>query len=206
MTTADGETLAAFHRRLSVSRLAACGELMGVPFDGDTLWVPFFNRTYLVSPNRMEDTHGNQPTDAVGLVLCRYILQYPSIPVPDGRQITFRELSGAGPLVSSFARNTNKLIASAFGGNMVELIARSIKLNGERHTTRSDYDVSVRFPALHGVPLFLHFNDNDDLFPARTTLLFYQSAERYLDMQGLFMLGTWLAGSLISEKAEATIG
>ena len=200
MTRTTDETFATCRQQLSASRLETCAGSMGTVLDGEALLIPFFNRTWRVTPSAMEDAHGNKPTEAVGLVICRYILQHPPVPVPDGRRITFRELSGAGPLVSSFTRNTNKLIASAFATDVKTLAARSKELSGECHINQNGYDVSVRFPALPGIPLFLQFNATDDLFPAQCNLLFYQSAERYLDMKSLFILGTYLAGSLVSEN------
>ena len=199
MTRATDETFATCRQQLSTSRLETCAESMGATLDGDALLIPFFNRTWRVAPSAMEDAQGNKPTEAVGLVLCKYILQHPSVPPPHGRRITFRELSGAGPLVSSFTRNTNKLIASAFATDMKTLAARSKELNGECHINQNGFDVSVRFPALPGIPLFLQLNTADDLFPAQCNLLFYQSAEQYLDMKSLFILGTYLAGNLVSE-------
>lgn len=205
MTLPFGETLADLRKQISDARLSKCARLMGIAMEGGLLRVPFFNRTYLISADRLEDIHGNPPADAVGLVLCKYILTYPSPPVRKGRHITFRELSGAGPLVSSFTRNTNKLIAGTFASDLKTLASRSLALSGEPQTEAVGYDLSIRFPALPGIPLFLQFNADDDLFPAQCNLFFYQSAERYLDMKGLFILGTFLAGSLVSGKIEETI-
>jgi len=205
MTTAWGEEFADCRKQISDALVSRCARLMGIAVEGEMIRIAFFNRTYLVSPNRMEDIHGKRPTDAVGLVLCRYMLQYPSPPVQDGRLITFRELSGAGPLVSSFTRNTNKLMASTFASDVKTLTTRSQELNGVVQTEEAGYDLSIRFPALPGIPLFLQFNADDDLFPAQCNLLFYQSAERYLDMQGLFVLGTFLAGCLVSGKTKETL-
>ena len=134
MTMTLEETFADCRKQISDARVSRCARLMGIAMDGEMIRIPFFNRTYLISPNLMEDIHGKRPTDAVGQVLCRYILKYPSPPVQDGRLITFRELSGAGPLVSNFARNTNKLIAGTFASDVKALTTRSLELNGEPQT------------------------------------------------------------------------
>jgi hypothetical protein len=199
MVTPRGDEFATCLRQVSRSRLLECAGLMGTAIKEEALIIPFFNRIYRITPEAIEDANGNSPTETVGTVLCRYILQFPFPLPPDGLKTTFRELLGAGPLVSNFTRNTNKLIASTFLNDIDTLIARSIVLNGEVHTDDDSWDVSVRFPALPKVPLFLKFNAADASFSAQSSLLFYQSAERYLDMQSLFALGTWVAGSLISE-------
>lgn len=204
MTTAWREEYDDCRRQISNALMSRCARLMGIPIEGEQIRLLFFNRTYLIAPDRMEDIHGRPPTDAVGLVLCRYMLQYPPLPVQDGGLTTFRELTGAGPLVASFTRNTNKLIASTFASDVKTLATRSLELNGVVQTEEAGYDLSIRFPALPGIPLFLQFNAADDMFPAQCNLLFYQSAERYLDMQSLFVLGTFLAGSLVSGKTDET--
>jgi hypothetical protein len=58
-------------------------------------------------------------------------------------------------------------------------------------------DLFMRFQALPGVPQYLSFNDQDDDFPADSHLLFQRSAENYLNLKSLFVLGTFLVGSLI---------
>lgn len=200
MTTTPEDIFAACLEQVSKARLLKCADSMGVDFNGEALEIHFFDRVYRMTPKAVEDVHGNMPLDAVGRLLCRYVLQYPSSPPPDGRKVTFRELAGAGPLVSSFARNTNKLIASAFATDTEALAARAKKLNGETHLDKSGWDVSARFQALPNVPVFLHFNAADDPFPAQCNLLFFQSAEQYLDMKSIFILGTWLAGNLVSNR------
>jgi len=54
----------------------------------------------------------------------------------------------------------------------------------------------IRFKALPQVWLYLSFNDQDEDFPAQCNLLFDRSAEQYLSMKSLFVLGTALAGTL----------
>jgi hypothetical protein len=60
----------------------------------------------------------------------------------------------------------------------------------------------VIFQALPGVPQYLSFNDRDDDFPAQSNLFFQQSAERYLNLKSLFVLGTYLAGHLIKSPEK----
>jgi len=175
---------------------------MSIALEGHGFQIPFFDQTYRVTPNRITDPQGQAPTEAVALVLARYILQYPSAGIPPGPQVTFRELSGAGPLVSSFAGNTNKLIAGAFSTEWTTLKNRCRQMGGRPQSHPTGHDLSVCFTALPRVPLYLQFNAADDLFPAQASLLFHASAEQYLDMQCLFILGTYLAGRLVSHGSS----
>lgn len=187
-------------QRLTADRLAQSARRMSIALESHGLQIPFFDLTYRVTPNRITAPQGHLLTEAVALVLGRYILQYPSTGIPQGPQVTFRELSGAGPLVSSFASNTNKLIASTFSRDYIALKARCLQMCGRLQSHATGHDLSVCFAALPQVPLYLQFNAADDLFPAQATLLFHESAEHYLDMQTLFILGTYLAGRLVSQR------
>lgn len=189
--------------QLTDQRLAQCAQALELDVDGTQMWLPFFNRRFAIEPDNIVDALGHKPTDAVGLVLCYYLLSHPLAPVPDGQQVTFRELTGAGPLVSSFTTNTNKTIASTFATDIADLTKRTIELGGQPETDPSGYDLNIRFEALPNLPIWLQFNAADDLFTSQSALIFNQSAEHYLDMQGLFIVGTYLTGQLVTMKSAA---
>lgn len=176
---------------------ATAGRLGGKPFDG-AIELPFFGQPHRVSRDSCLDPEGRPATAAVAMVLCRYLLRLPSSPVPAGQRITFRELSGAGPLVSRFADNTLKIITTTFGHRIRDLNAAAKKLGGRPEGDGSGFDLFLRFEALPNVPVYLQFNGADDLFPAQAGVLFQRSAETCLDLQSLFVLGTYLTGRLIT--------
>jgi hypothetical protein len=163
----------------------------------DSIVIPFFGSDHLISPQGVIDHNGEAPTPAVGKVLLNYVLQNTGVPPMDSEKISFRDFKGAGPLVVSFANNTNHLIASTFAGRLEALEAACRGLGGQPATDGGSSDLFMRFAALPGVPQFLSFNDRDDDFPAQSYLLFQRSAESYLNLKSLFVLGTFLAGSLI---------
>ena len=183
--------------RLAHVDMERCAAVLGVAVYRDGLLVPFYGHTYHVSPRAVEDAHGRPPTDAVGGVLCQYLLRSPAQVLKDGLRVTFRELTGAGPLVASFAGNTNKLIAGAYATRLNDLKTRAHRMGAQPVADGSNFDLYVKFNALPRVPIFFQFNAADDLFPAQATLLFLQSAQACLDMQSLFIMGTYLAGRLI---------
>lgn len=185
--------------RLGEVDLESTAAVLGVAVYGSGLLVPYYGHTYHVSPRAIEDARGRAPTGAVGELLCRYVLRSPARALKDGQRVTFRELKGAGPLVASFTGNTNKLIAGAYAHRLNDLENRARQMGAQPVKDASNFDLYVRFDALPRVPIFLQFNAADDLFPAQSALMFYQSAETYLDMQSLFILGTSLAGRLIQE-------
>ncbi len=60
------------------------------------------------------------------------------------------------------------------------------------HNIEVNYDLSMQFDALPRVPVMLLFNDADDEFPAKSSVLFERRAEKYLDAECLAMVGRLL--------------
>lgn len=162
------------------------------------LALSFFGEIHHVTTAGCFTAEGQAVTEAVGLLLCRYACRFPATLPPEWERITFRELRGSGPLVSRFADNTLKILVTAFGRRIDDLRAGAMLLDGREEKKQSGFDLSLRFDALPHVPVYLHFNAADDLFPAQAALLFQRSAETLLDLRSLFILGTYLTGRLIT--------
>jgi hypothetical protein len=182
---------------LAEINLAERAQALELETRADSIVIPFFGRQHFISKLGVVDLDGNTPTPAVATVLLRYMLQNTVIPPANYEKVSFRDFKDAGPLVVSFANNTNHLIASTFGGRLDAFEAACRGLFGELEVEVVPTDLYMRFQALPGVPQYLSFNDRDDDFPAQSHLLFQRSAEDYLNLKSLFVLGTYLAGSLI---------
>jgi hypothetical protein len=89
-----------------------------------------------------------------------------------------------------------------FSGRLRQLEKACRNLGGESVVASMAADLCMKFEALPEIKLYLSFNDRDEDFPAQSNLLFTRSAEHYLDNQSLFVLGTFLAGSLIGFPTE----
>jgi hypothetical protein len=163
----------------------------------DEILLPFFGRLHYISKHGVLGPDGSAPTPAVGTVLLEYVLRKEAVDPGAIDKISFRDIKGAGPLVNSFTINTNQLIAQTFAGRLPDLEAAGRNIHGEPVTDPMSADLCMRFMALPQVSLYLSFNDHDEDFPAQCNLLFDRSAEQYLAMKSLFVLGTLLAGSLI---------
>jgi hypothetical protein len=175
----------------------ARADLLGIEAEGEALIIPLYNRTYSVSRKGIEGPEGRAVDDAVRVILAKYVLTCPDqLPPLSSEWMTYREFRDAGPLVSYFTTNTNKLIEEHFAGAVYGLERRCTELGGSIEDN-SSYDLSVRFQALPRLPVLLNFNDADDLFPAACSLLYQASAAQFLDMECLAMTGTLLAGKLL---------
>jgi hypothetical protein len=164
---------------------------LNLHIESNKIFLPFFSQVHFISKQGVLGPDGSAPTPAVATVLLEYVLRNESVRPAAAEKISFRDLKGAGPLVTSFTGNTNRLIAQTFAGRLPDLAAACRNIRGE------PAELYMRFNALPEVWLYLTFNDRDDDFPAQCNLLFNRSAEQYLTMKSLFVLGTALAGSLI---------
>lgn len=173
---------------------------LGTTKHDQTYVLDFFNRQIAFNGHDFVDATGCEVFPAVKFVLCNYLLKcsLPNNPVSN-RMVTFREFSNAGPLFSRFSENTGKIISTSFSGQTDKLKLRCQHLGATLIETAS-YDLSAEFMALNKVPIFLNFNDADDLMPANTVFLFHDDAESYLDLECLTIICTYLTGLLIQGR------
>jgi len=184
-------------RELNKIDYLARAAVLGLEPQHNALKVVFYGSPYRVSSRGVTDLSGKDINFAVGAVICKYILFSPKT-VPCGEElISFREFDGAGPLTGYFIENTQKIIESAFSGGMDRLKHACRDMGGISNIHDASYDVSVRFDALPRVPIYLRYNDRDEMFPAQCSILFKQTAEQFLDLESLGILGTFLVGNLI---------
>jgi Domain of unknown function (DUF3786) len=171
--------------------------ILGARLAGEAFVIDFFNRKILVSEQNLVDADGLELTPAIRVLLFKYLLLCPDhLHKTSHKLVTFREFSNAGPLFSSFTANTAKIIETTFSGNIDELKTRCSQLGG--HIVESaSHDLSVRFRALHRIPILLNFNDTDEMLPANAAFLYQDNADIYLDLESLMVTCTYLTGLLI---------
>jgi hypothetical protein len=167
-------------------------ERLGASARDGTLVIPFYGLPYRVSKEGVFDAFGQAADFAVSVVLCCYVLQCPqTIPAP-GEWLPYREFKDAGPLTVYFKTNTHNIIDAAFTGRLDALTAACRRAGG-RLVDAPAFDLAAVFDLLPRIPVYFRFNDRDDEFPARSSILFRRSAEAYLDMECLAIGGTYLA-------------
>ncbi len=172
-------------------------DILGARISGQAFVIDFFNRKILVSKQEVIDTESSDLTSAVRVLLLKYLLQCPDhIHETTNKLVTFREFSNAGALFSSFTTNTAKIIETTFSGNLANLKQQCNRLGGTLVETAS-HDISVRFRALHRIPIILNFNDREESLPANASFLYHDNADKYLDLESLMVTCTYLTGLLI---------
>ncbi len=171
-------------------------DMLGIKVDGETVTIPFFNETFKVFPQKIEDHKGLRPPHAVCVILCQYLLLSPDDPADDRKLVTYRDFRDAAPYVQGFDNTARKPVSRTFAGRLAELEAGCRQLGGTPCDIGISCDLSYEFEVLPRIRIYLVFNDADEDFPADCSLLFEKQAAQYLDMECLAMIGMVLAERL----------
>lgn len=195
-TTVFEKTYRDYLEKVAAADIEERAERLGIFVSDNRIEIPLYNRIFTVTPEGIEDPEGNRPHHAISVILCQYLLLCPDHPAEDDALATFKDFKDAAPYVGGFKNTAERPIARQFTGRITVLDACSGKLGAKPYRTEVSCQLALAFPALPRVPVYLLFNDEDEEFPADCTLLFEKSAEAYLDMECLAMLGSILAGWL----------
>ena len=171
-------------------------DLLGIRVEAQTVFIPFFNEGYKVTPLDITDQKSCRPPHSVCVILCQYLLLSPDQPDEDRHLVTYRDFRDAAPYVQGFDNTARKPVSRAFAGRLAELEAGCRHLGGTPCDIGISCDLSYMFDALPRVRIYLVFNDADEDFPADCSLLFEKQAARYLDMECLAIVGMVLAQRL----------
>jgi hypothetical protein len=190
------ETYKNYLAQVGEINLTLTAQSLGLAVSGKEAEIPFFGKAYRVSSRGVFDPEGREPSHAVRVALCRYLLLAPKT-TPEGEEwVSYKDFRDAAPFVGGFVSNTERALVKYFSGRLDRLKAACPALGGRPAELELSYQVVVRFEALPHIPILLLFNDEDEEFPAQGTLLFQKKAAAYLDMECLAILGWYLTDAL----------
>ena len=168
--------------------------ILGVKKSGQSFTLDFFNRKITLSAQGIQE---QDITPAIQDLLIQYLINCPRSTLGSAQKlVTFREFSGAAPLISRFTSNTAKIIETTFSGKLSTLRQRCLDLEGSP-VESGGYDLSVRFRALARIPVIFNFNDLDEMMPPSASFLYHDTANQFLDLKSLMTTCTYLTGLLI---------
>jgi len=172
-----------------------------------TAEIPFFNRLYSVSPTGINDEHGNCPNYGICVILLKYLLMCPGfIPTKKtwAHSRDFRDtVHGQNTGMSDYATQN---ISELFSGNLDLLKMVVNELEGTTLENEYPYDLSVVIVALPRIPVLFLFNNNDEHFPAQTSILYESRAHYFLDAECRVMVDWYLFEMLKSAASERVDG
>ena len=171
---------------------------LGLGYEDGQITIPFFDKIYRISKDGIADLSGRVPDYMICVILSKYLLLCPDVPHSGIEWVSFKDFKKTSHLlnVSYFASDTERAIIKNFSGQLDALSKACERLGGARHEMQLPYDLSVQFDALPRISLLLLFNDRDDEFPAKCSVLFQKQAEHYLDPESLAMTSAILARKL----------
>jgi hypothetical protein len=163
-----------------------------VTAEGNDVTIPLFGKPHKVSGNGIIDPSGNRPSLDICVICCKYLLLCPDVYPTEKEWVSFRDLKDSGPLTTYFVNDVERSIAAYFAGRLGDMKEASKTLTGYPPDIEVTYDLSMQFDALPQVPVILLFNDADEEFAAKSSVLFERRAEKYLDAECLAMVGRLL--------------
>jgi len=172
--------------------LKSIEQKLKIKIEGDEIVVPLFGKPHKISQKGITDPSGKQPSLDISVIIFKYLLMCPDV-YPQGKEwVSYRDFKDSGPLTTYFANDVERAIVSYFAGKLSDMEKASKSLGGYPPDIDVTYDLSVQFDALPQVPILMLFNDADDEFPAKCSVLFERRAEKYLDPESLSMVGRLL--------------
>ena len=89
-------------------------ELLGIRVDGNAIGIPFFNKWYNITAERIADRKENRPHHSVSVILCKYLLLCPEIPGKEKDLVTYKVYRDGAPYVLGFRNTAEKPISRAY--------------------------------------------------------------------------------------------
>ena len=178
--------------RINKIDFTAVEKMLGAKSGKDTIEIVLFETPYRVSAQGISDPSGGKPSLDVCVMLCRYLLMCPEETPVGENWVSYRDFKDTGPLTVYFENEVERAIVRHFEGHLGSLETSCKAVGGHAPDIDLDYDAAFQFDALPRIPLLLLFNDGDEEFPAKCSVLFKASAEKYLDGECLAMLGRLL--------------
>ncbi len=194
------QTCETYLKKIRSLDLSSIAQPLGLIQTKDDYQVQFLGKTCTIGRQNIYDDSGRQTSYDTTIVLCRYLIMGSQYKPEENDMVSFRDLKDSGPLTVFFSNDVEKKLCHAFSGRLDHLKNAARKLGASPVTFSADYDLSVQINVLPKIPIAVLFNDKDELFDAKATLLFERCAEHYLDAECLAILGSLLVRSLIRKS------
>ena len=115
---------------------------------------------------------------------------------PSGKLVKYKDLPGGCAYEGAFIKTAIQPIADVFGENPQELLEAAAKFGGK---PLSYGDASAEIDVLKGIPLVFIVWEKEE-YPAAASILYDQTASKYLPTEDLAVLGEISSSRLIQAK------
>lgn len=166
---------------------------LGIKFEDNIIIIRLFRTEYKVSVEKITGPSGGKPSHDICVLLSKYLLLCPDEAPKNNDWVSFRNLKDSGPLINYFTNEIERAIASNFSEKINDLKNASKILGGYPPVLDVKYDFAIQFDALPMIPIIILFNDKDDEFSTKCSILFESGVEKYLDAECIAMIGWQLS-------------
>ena len=184
-------------KQIGKLRFESIAPRLGVKIEKNIFIIQLFNNEYNVSAEKITGPSGEKPAHDICVLLSKYLLLCPDEAPKNNDWVSFRDLKDSGPLMKYFTIEVEGAIASNFSGKINDIRNASKILGGYPPVLDVEYDFAIQFEALPMIPVIMLFNDKDDDFPAKCSVLFERRVEKYLDAECVAMIGWQLSFRLL---------
>ena len=169
---------------------------LGAKIENDGIKIPLFLNEYEITAEGIADPSGKKPGHDICVILSKYILRCPAAPPKEHEWVSFRNFKDSSPLIGYFTNDVERAIGAYFSGRLNDLKKASVALGGYAPDLEVKYDLAIQFDALPKIPVIMLYNDADEEFSAKCSVLFESRAEKYLDAECIAMIGWQLFSHL----------
>lgn len=192
-------------RQLDNVDLSLCASVLKISIDEErrTARVPFFKTMYRVSSSGVVDECGERPDYGVCVVILKHLLMCPQHVPTQADWVTYRDFKDAGQTrdtgLSAYA---SQAVSKRYAGKLGRLKSAVEALGGKPPETEYPYDISVVIRVLPRLPILFLFNDQDEQFAAKTSILYERRASSFLDAECRVMVDWYLLEHLKRVEKE----
>ena len=173
-------------RRLKNNDFSLGQSILGIAVDkdGKTARIPFFQSLYQVSRSGVMNDRGKRPDYGTCVILLKYLLMCPQQVPADREWIHFRDFKDSVQAQNAGLSDYAAMkISQRFAGDLSRLKTAVGSLGGTPPETDYPYDFSAVITSLPRIPILFLFNDADEQFPAKASILYERRAEHFLDAE-----------------------
>lgn len=174
----------------------AIAPLLGGTIKDDGMELSLLGERFFITPVGIYDLSGSKPSYDICVILSKYILLCPDTTPKENDWVSFRDFKDSGPLTNYFNNDVEQAISIFFKGRIETLKKAGQSISGYTPALDVNYDIAVQFDLLPKISVVLLFNDEDEEFPTKCSILFERRTEKYLDAECIAMLGWHLCKRL----------